>query len=158
MTLSISATVALTCLFVPKVYIVLFQPHKNVRGHGSKGSGPGARPFFGCHQTSALNSLDVTNPSINLHFVQWRAEAVGCPGPTRFFDALENIFYSSRKISDEICLVVHPLFSHQLSNFTRIRSLDAPTSAASCPGNDIFLLLVWSFTYIFLENWPVGCP
>ena len=110
MTLSISATVALTCLFVPKVYIVLFQPHKNVRGHGSKGSGPGARPFFGCHQTSALNSLDVTNPSSNLHFVQWRAEAVGCPGPTRFFDALENIFYSSRKISDDLCLVVHPLF------------------------------------------------
>src|SRR6218665_444990 len=24
---------------------------------------------------------------------QWRAEAVGCPGPTRFLDALENIFY-----------------------------------------------------------------
>src|SRR6218665_2469515 len=33
---------------------------------------------------------------------QWRAEAVGCPGPTRFLDALENIFYSSRKISDHL--------------------------------------------------------
>src|SRR6218665_2411291 len=42
-------------------------------------------------------------------------------------------------------------FSHQLSNFTRIRSLDAPPSAASCPGN-IFSLLFWSFTYIFKEN------
>ncbi len=31
MCLSISATVALGCLFAPKVYIVLFQPHKNVR-------------------------------------------------------------------------------------------------------------------------------
>src|SRR6218665_3595343 len=61
--------------------------------------------------------------------VQWRAEAVGCPGPTRFLDALENILYSSRKISDDLFLVVHlnfSLFSHQLSNFTRIRSLDAP--------------------------------
>ncbi|CAD5122291.1 DgyrCDS10732 [Dimorphilus gyrociliatus] len=31
MCVSISATVALFCLFLPKVYIVLFQPHKNVR-------------------------------------------------------------------------------------------------------------------------------
>src|SRR6218665_684031 len=60
---------------------------------------------------------------------QWRAEAVGCPGLTRFLDALENILYSSRKISDDPFLVVHldfSLFSHQLSNFTRIRSLDDP--------------------------------
>ncbi|KAJ8047651.1 Metabotropic glutamate receptor 3 [Holothuria leucospilota] len=28
---SLSATVALCCLFVPKVYIIVFQPHKNVR-------------------------------------------------------------------------------------------------------------------------------
>ena len=34
MCVSISATVALGCLFAPKVYIVLFQPHKNVRQHG----------------------------------------------------------------------------------------------------------------------------
>ena len=32
--------------------------------------------------------------------LQWRAEAAGCPGPTRFLDALENIVYSSRKIYD----------------------------------------------------------
>ena len=60
---------------------------------------------------------------------QWRAEAVGCPGPTRFWNALENILYSSRKIYDDLVLVVHLnflLFSHQLSNFTRIRSLDSP--------------------------------
>lgn len=31
MCVSISAAVALACLFAPKVYIVLFQPHKNVR-------------------------------------------------------------------------------------------------------------------------------
>ena len=31
MCLSISATVALGCMFAPKLYIVLFQPHKNVR-------------------------------------------------------------------------------------------------------------------------------
>src|SRR6218665_2936774 len=47
-------------------------------------------------------------------------------------------------------LVVHlnlSLFSHQLSNFTRIRSLDAPTSAVSCSGNDIFT----SFLVIYLH-------
>lgn len=37
MCVSISATVALVCLFGPKVYIVLFQPHKNIR----QGSTPG---------------------------------------------------------------------------------------------------------------------
>ena len=31
MCVSISSTVALVCLFGPKVYIVIFQPHKNVR-------------------------------------------------------------------------------------------------------------------------------
>src|SRR6218665_2946041 len=70
--------------------------------------------------------------NIEFNSFQWRAEAVGCPGPTRFLDALETIFYSSRKISDDLFLVVHlnfSHFSHQLSNFTRIRSLEcgAPT-------------------------------
>ena len=31
MCVEISATVVLGCLFVPKVYLVLFQPYKNVR-------------------------------------------------------------------------------------------------------------------------------
>lgn len=34
MCINISASVALGCLFTPKVYLVLFQPYKNVRpGH-----------------------------------------------------------------------------------------------------------------------------
>lgn len=72
MCVDISATVALGCLFVPKVYIVLFQPHKNVR-QGSKGA-PGTncgRPFFG-RQSSRFSSLaamngDITSPSNNLN-------------------------------------------------------------------------------------------
>lgn len=36
MCVSISASVSLGCLFSPKVYIVIFQPYKNVR----QGSGP----------------------------------------------------------------------------------------------------------------------
>jgi len=66
-------------------------------------------------------------------------------------DTNENILYSFRKISDDLFLVVHlesSLFSHQLSNFTRIRSFDAPPSAASCPGNDIFFT---SFLVIYLH-------
>lgn len=36
MCLNISATVALGCLFTPKVYLVIFQPYKNVRqGNGN---------------------------------------------------------------------------------------------------------------------------
>ena len=69
MCVSISASVALACLFVPKVYIVLFQPHKNVRqgAHGSMGSGAPGRPFFGRPSTrfsslAAMNG-DITSPS-----------------------------------------------------------------------------------------------
>lgn len=51
MGISISATVALGCLFAPKVYIVLFQPHKNVRQSNStmmhSSSSKSIRPFFG---------------------------------------------------------------------------------------------------------------
>ncbi len=36
MCVNISASVALGCLFTPKVYIVLFQPYKNVRTPGSQ--------------------------------------------------------------------------------------------------------------------------
>lgn len=39
MCLSISATVVLGCLFTPKVYLVLFQPYKNVRPRNNGGGG-----------------------------------------------------------------------------------------------------------------------
>src|SRR6218665_47736 len=87
--------------------------------------------------------------NIKFNSFQWRAEAVGCPGPTRFLDALENILYSSRKISDDLFLVVHldfSLFSNQLSNFTRIRSLDAPPVLHHAP--------VTTFFYFFFGHLP----
>ena len=66
MCVSISATVALGCLFVPKLNIVLFQPHKNVRAGGKPGCGSG-RPLFG-QKSSRFTSLsamngDITSPS-----------------------------------------------------------------------------------------------
>jgi len=39
MCLNISASVVLGCLFTPKVYLVLFQPYKNVRPRNNGGSG-----------------------------------------------------------------------------------------------------------------------
>src|SRR6218665_3968990 len=89
---------------------------------------------------------------------QWRAEAVGCPGPTRFLDALENILYSSRKISDDLFLVVHlhfSLFSHQLSNFTRICSLDAPSAV---PVTTFLTSFFGHLPTFCKENWSLGCP
>ena len=61
---NISATVALACMFIPKVYIVLFQPHKNVRQGATKikGLAAGARSLFG-NPSTGLNSLDVACPS-----------------------------------------------------------------------------------------------
>jgi len=53
--------------------------------------------------------------------VQRRAEAVGCPVPTMFLDAFENIFYSSRKIADNLFLVVHQTFLVIYPNFIFFR-------------------------------------
>ncbi len=33
-----------------------------------------------------------------------------------------------------------------------------PPSAASCPGNDIFLFFFSHLPTFFYENWPLGCP
>jgi len=54
--------------------------------------------------TSSANSLQTNNSprALDQTVLQWRAEAVGCPGPTRFLDALENILCSYRKISDDL--------------------------------------------------------
>lgn len=56
------------CLFVPKVYIVLFQPHKNVR-QGKGGPSTGGRPFFGGGGKGGLAAMaskngGVTSPSM----------------------------------------------------------------------------------------------
>ena len=73
MCVSISATVNLSCLFAPKVYIVLFQPHKNVR-QGTASSGQAGslrgRPFFGRSGASRFGGLgamngDIASPSNN---------------------------------------------------------------------------------------------
>src|SRR6218665_1199462 len=81
---------------------------------------------------------------------QWREEAVGCPGPTRFLDALKNIFYSSRQISDDLFLSV--------VKFITIRSLEAPSRASSCPGNDIFSSFLPFPYFIFTKSDPLDAP
>ena len=89
--------------------------------------------------------------------IQWRAEAIGCPGPTRFLDALEIILYSSRKISDDLFLVVHlnfSLFSHQLSNFTRIRSFYAPSTAS----RHYFTSFLVIYLHFLKKTGPVDAP
>lgn len=56
MCISISATVALGCLFSPKVYLVLFQPYKNVRpGASICGGGAGAAGAGGGGNSSNNN-------------------------------------------------------------------------------------------------------
>lgn len=62
MCLNISATVVLACLFSPKVYLVLFQPYKNIRPRnnggrcappGASGSSGGATGVSGCEMVSS---------------------------------------------------------------------------------------------------------
>ena len=69
MCLSISATVALGCLFAPKVYIVLFQPHKNVRQSVAAALNPtanrGRTTRFGRQSSGLFGAMNgnVTSPS-----------------------------------------------------------------------------------------------
>jgi len=120
--------------------------------------------------------------------LQWRAEAVGRPGPMRFLDALErnifNIFYSSRKISTFLAtflffsrspnfairllkflttffLIIYPNFalfriSCQISR--KFTNWMPPPSAASCPGNDIFLFSFCHLPTFILRKLALGCP
>src|SRR6218665_729504 len=85
-----------------------------------------------------------------MHDMQWRAEAVGCPGPTRLLDTLENIFYSSRKISDALFLSVVKFQDNSLPG--------CPSRAASCPGNNIFLFIFCHLPTLLYKNCPLGCP
>lgn len=63
MCLNISATVVLACLFTPKVYLVLFQPYKNVRPRnnggratqpGASGGSSGGTGASGCEMVSSM--------------------------------------------------------------------------------------------------------
>src|SRR6218665_1207458 len=82
---------------------------------------------------------------------QWREEAVGCPGPTRFLDALENIFYSSRQISDDLFLSV--------VKFITIRSLEAPPVLHHAQVTTFSLHFFCHFpTFFFTKNDPLDAP
>ena len=67
-------------------------------------------------------------------------EVLGCP---------RKYFLFARKISDDLF--------YQLSNFRTIRSLDAPSRAASCPGNDIFLF-IFAIYLLFLQKLAPWMP
>jgi len=83
---------------------------------------------------------------------QCRAEAVGCLGPTRFLDALEFFQTSPLKIFSirfakfltTFFLLVTFGISFQIS---RKFAPWMPPGFVLCPGNDIFLFLVMTFTY-----------
>jgi len=91
---------------------------------------------------------------------QWRAEAVGCPWLTWFLDTLENILYSSRKISYDLFSVVHLNF-----HFFRISCQISrefapwiPPSAASCPGNDFFTSFLVIYLHFCKKTGPLDAP
>jgi len=49
-------------------------------------------------------------------------------------------------------------FFYQLSNFMTIRSLDAPSRAASCPGNGIFLFIFAIYLHFLTKTGPLDAP
>src|SRR6218665_800568 len=102
---------------------------------------------------------------------QWRAEAVGCPGPTRFLDAPSKIFSTigpgkyqttffsrSRKNSPIRLPKFLTTFINNIVKFYENSLLGSLNPPASCPGNNIFLFFFLSYLHFFNENWPLGCP
>lgn len=63
MCVSISATVALVCLFAPKIYIVLFQPHKNVRHGASMSTSSAYNKNPRAYLSAQLNFSAFTRPN-----------------------------------------------------------------------------------------------
>src|SRR6218665_1118074 len=107
----------------------------------------------GLYHMSIFNSLEMI---LCYCANQWRAEAVGCPGPTRFVDALDffsnkslkNIFYSSREISDDLSSFSHFLASvFKFHENSLLRCTPAPVLHA--PVTTFFSFLVMTFTYFF---------
>lgn len=68
MCVSISASVALVCLFAPKLYIVLLQPHKNVRQGATSVSNSksalSALPY--CGRQNSFGSFPFQNGGVNV--------------------------------------------------------------------------------------------
>src|SRR6218665_1904185 len=105
-----------------------------------------------------LRRLRFTHPlkykSDEMLELQWRAEAVGCPGSTRFLQWMPSKIFSIRPAK-----FLTTFFLSVVKFQDNSRSLDAPSRAASCPGNDIFLFIFCHLpTFSFYKNWPLGCP
>ncbi|KAH0545837.1 metabotropic glutamate receptor 7-like isoform X1 [Cotesia glomerata] len=80
MCINISATVVLGCLFIPKVYLVLFQPNKNVRsGHtntvSAGGPGSAGAPSGGNAQNSSSTHSGLRS-TYSMRFVPSRSQTI----------------------------------------------------------------------------------
>lgn len=70
--ISLSATVALVCLFTPKMYIIVFQPEKNVR-RLTMNSASYKKPVT--NTSSVLGANNHGNVLI-VHFCQWHSQTI----------------------------------------------------------------------------------
>lgn len=70
--ISLSATVALVCLFTPKMYIIVFQPEKNVR-RLTMNSASYKKPVT---NTSSVLGANNHGNVIVVHFCQWHSQTI----------------------------------------------------------------------------------
>ena len=105
-------------------------------------------------------------------------DSPGCPGPTRFFDAFK--FFSSKIFSIRLakflttvfsrlpkCYNSSSFFSHlpkfvtflrKFSNFTKIRSLDAPTVLHHAPVTTFSLPFFSHLPTFYTKTGPLDAP
>lgn len=94
--ISLSATVALVCLFTPKMYIIVFQPEKNVR-RLTMNSASYKKPVT---NTSSVLGANNHGNVIVVHFCQWHSQTNTCRLAFNELNTANELFPRARKFND----------------------------------------------------------
>lgn len=94
--ISLSATVALVCLFTPKMYIIVFQPEKNVR-RLTMNSASYKKPVT--NTSSVLGANNHGNVKTIVHFCQWYSQAITSQYRLAYYKlSTAHCFFACQKI------------------------------------------------------------
>jgi hypothetical protein len=119
MCVSISATVALACLFAPKIYIVIFQPHKNVRS--------GA--------TSSMSNIKSARPWPVLSALGRQSTFGSCPSQNGMLPAILNPIVTTNPVVQP---TVNVMFCDSMDDDTSCDEDEAMRPVSTCVADPEF--------------------